>query len=301
MRRGITAHMRFRSVSVAVLMIVSTVTLRPANGTQPAADRWFVTSDGVRLHYVEAGPRNAPTIVFVPGWTMPAWIWQPQIDALSATYHIIALDPRGQGESDVPESGYDQDRRGEDIGDLIRTVSQSPVLLVGWSLGVLDALAYVHTSGDAAVAGLALVDNSVGEAPARAPRRAPRQRKRALPVSREVAMRAFVHAMFRRPQPEAYLDALTETCLRTPPDAARALLSYSVPRTYWRDALYATSKPILYVVRPGLAAQARNVALHRPDAETVVFADAGHALFVDDASRFDALLSDFARTRVWPR
>jgi microsomal epoxide hydrolase len=114
-------------------------------------------------------------------------------------------------------------------------------------------------------------------------------------------MRAFVHAMFRRPQPEAYLDALTETCLRTPPDAARALLSYPVPRTYWRDALYATSKPILYVVRPGLAAQARNLALHRPDAETAVFADAGHALFVDDASRFDALLSDFARTRVRPR
>jgi non-heme chloroperoxidase len=293
---------RVRSVLIAALMIASTVTLRSADGEETAADRWFVTSDGVRLHYMEAGPRNAPTIVFVPGWTMPAWIWQPQIDTLSATYHVVALDPRGQGESDVPLTGYDQDRRGEDIGELIRTVSHAPVLLVGWSLGVLDALAYIHTRGDAAIAGLALVDNSVGESPAPAPRRAPsRPRKRALPVSREIAMRAFVHAMFRRPQPEAYLDALTETCLRTPPDAARALLSYPVPRTYWRDALYATSRPILYVVRPGLAAQARSLALHRPDAETAVFADAGHALFVDDASRFDALLSDFARTRVWPR
>ena len=46
-----------------------------------------------------------------------------------------------------------------------------PVLLVGWSLGVLDALAYVHTHGDAALAGLVLVDNSVGEEPAPVPRR----------------------------------------------------------------------------------------------------------------------------------
>ena len=54
--------------------------------------------------------------MLVPGWTMPAWIWQPQIDALSTRYRVIALDPRGPGESDLPAHGYDQTRRGQDIG-----------------------------------------------------------------------------------------------------------------------------------------------------------------------------------------
>jgi len=40
-----------------------------------AADMQFTTSDGVRLHVIEAGPPQAQTIVFVPGWTMPAWIF----------------------------------------------------------------------------------------------------------------------------------------------------------------------------------------------------------------------------------
>ena len=34
-------------------------------------DRYFTTSDSVRLHYIEAGAPDLPTIVFVPGWTMP--------------------------------------------------------------------------------------------------------------------------------------------------------------------------------------------------------------------------------------
>jgi hypothetical protein len=32
---------------------------------------FFTTSDGVRLHYVEAGDSKARAIVFEPGWTMP--------------------------------------------------------------------------------------------------------------------------------------------------------------------------------------------------------------------------------------
>ena len=67
-----------------------------------AQSRFFITSDGVRLHYLEAGPRTGHTIVFVPGWTMPAWIWEPQISAFAQRYHVVAFDPRGQGESDVP-------------------------------------------------------------------------------------------------------------------------------------------------------------------------------------------------------
>jgi microsomal epoxide hydrolase len=85
-----------------------------------------------------------------------------------------------------------------------------------------------------------------------------------------------------------------------PEPDARALLSYNVPRSYWREALYAAMVPALYVVRPGFAAQAANLQRNRPNTETAVFSDAGHALFVDDAARFNTLLQDFIRRHVWP-
>lgn len=262
----------------------------------PIVNKFFVSSDGVRLHYIEAGPRSAHTLVFVPGWTMPAWIFEPQIRFFSRMYHVIAFDPRGQGDSQVSAGGYVPSRRGEDIAELIAQLGPQPVLPVAWSLGVLDTLAFVHQSGDRALAGLVLVDNSVGEDPP--PVFHPRPRGPVIP--HDVYMRDFVRGMFHKPQSEAYLEELTEATLRTPEYASKALLAYPLPRTYWREAVYSTAKPVLYAVRPHLAAQAENLERQHPAAEIAMFSDAGHALFVDDAARFNAVLSSFIRQRIWP-
>jgi len=258
----------------------------------------FMTSDGVRLHVIEAGPPKAQTIVFVPGWAMPAWIFQPQIAAFARAYHVVALDPRGQGDSDIPSDGYNLVRRGQDIGDLLAELPGRPVLLVAWSLGVLDSLSYIQQAGDARLAGLVLIDNSIGEEPPPAP--SPLPLRRGPRLEREVQMRRFVQGLFRSAPGEAYLERLTETALRTPPDAAARLASYSAPRSYWREAVYSVRKPVLYVVRPRFAAQAANLAAQHPTAETVLFNEAGHALFVDEPTRFDTVLQGFIRRRVWP-
>jgi microsomal epoxide hydrolase len=292
---GVLLAMRTAACIVAALVLLLA---RPAAAQGSAQSRYFLTSDGIRLHYLEAGPRVGHTIVFVPGWTMPAWIWEPQIRAFAQRYHVIAFDPRGQGESEAPASGYEPGRRSQDIAELIGNLTPAPVLLVGWSLGVLDTLAYVRAHGDEMVAGLVLVDNSVGEEPPPPPR-APRRPGPVLPHA--IAMHRFVLGMFHRRPSEGYVDRLTEATLRTPEQASRALLAYPWPRTYWRDALYSTGKPVLYVVRPGwLSEQAANLAHNRPGTQIAVFGDAGHALFVDDAARFNALLTGFMARSVWP-
>lgn len=279
----------------AALATILTAFAAPAKAAR--RDRWFLTSDGVRLHYIEAGPARAHTIVFVPGWTMPAWIWERQIAHFSRRFRVIAFDPRGQGDSQIAAHGYDQNRRGQDIAELLAAIGGGPALLVGWSLGVLDALAYVHAHGDARLAGLVLIDNSVGEEPPPAPSRVPYHARPKLP--RPVMMRNFVRSMFVHHQPAAWLDRLTQAALRTPEPAADALLAYPVPRSYWKGAIYAAHKPILYVVRPKFAGQAANLAAHHADARSVVLRGVGHALFVDDASGFNALLDGFIKARLW--
>lgn len=282
-----------RALLLALALALSLAPCGPAR----AASLQFTTTDGVRLHVIEAGPRAARTIVFVPGWTMPAWIFQQQIDAFARSYHVVALDPRGQGDSEVPSGGYDYIRRGQDIADLLRAIGGPPVLLVGWSLGVLDSLAYTQQFGDGGIAGLVLIDNSVGEEPAPVASRAPAARGPRL--AREEQMRRFVAGMFRSSPGQAYLDRLTDDALRTPAFAAAALGNYRVDRSYWRDAIYAVHKPILYVVRPRFEAQAENLVAKHADTEIAVFATAGHALFVDDAGKFDQLMDSFIRRRVW--
>ena len=60
-------------------------------------------------------------------------------------------------------------RRGRDVAELIGRLGSQSVVVIGWSLGVLDILASIHVAGDSRLAGLVLVDNSVGEEPAPAP------------------------------------------------------------------------------------------------------------------------------------
>jgi non-heme chloroperoxidase len=301
-----TAVQAMRLFSVILLLLASLFlcgVAAPSQAQASTVDRFFITSDGVRLHYADAGSSRpgAPILVFVPGWTMPGWIFQPQVDAFARRYRVVVLDPRGQGSSDVPTTGYTYDRRGDDIAELVQLLSppggaQLRVVLVGWSLGVLDSLAYVHTHGDAALAGMVLIDNSVGEDPPPPPPKHPYQK--APRQSHAAFMASFVRSMFKRPQPLAYLQQLTAAALRTPEQAANALLGYKVPRTYWKEAVYATAKPVLYVVRPGFAGQAGNLAAHHPAAETLVMPDLGHALFVDDAPRFNTVLQSFLTRRV---
>ncbi|HEY3812811.1 MAG TPA: alpha/beta hydrolase [Caulobacteraceae bacterium] len=260
--------------------------------------RFFTTSDGVKLHYLEAGPPDAQTLVFVPGWRMPAWIFDRQIEAFGKDHHVVAFDPRGQGESDAPAGGYDPERRGKDIAELIDRLGPNPVVIVAWSLGVLDTLTYVTERGDGKVAGLVLVDNSVGEEPA--PVVSGVHRAAAPEQPPEAAMHAFVSGLFATPQSADYIDRLTAATLHTPEPAAKALKAYPMPREFWRDAIYSTGKPVLYVIRPRWEGQAANLERKHKSAEVAVFDHAGHALFVDEPDKFDATVEDFLKRKVWP-
>lgn len=254
--------------------------------------RRIVMSDGVALSVVEIldGKRATPlTLAFVPGWCMPAWLWQAQLDVLGAHYPVIAIDPRGQGQSDVPASGYNFERRAADISETLRPYQN--VVLVGWSLGALEALEYAHCYGEQRLAGMVLVDSSVGELPAPPPGDS---FLAALRENRDVTLNAFVREMYAKPRPESEINSLLKDVKRMSLPNSIALLSSGKPREHWKEIAHALKKPLLYVVTPQFEAQARNLEKNRPGTRIEIFSDAGHALFVDEPKRFNSLLLDFA-------
>jgi microsomal epoxide hydrolase len=194
--------------------------------------------------------------------------------------------------------GYEPERRGRDIADLLDQLPPGRVVLAGWSLGVLDALSSLDLKGDQRLAGLVLIDNSVGEADPPPPRASNFFSN--LRTKRDHTMRGFVRSMYRTPQDEAYLDALSREAQRMPVEASIKLLSYPRPREFWRQALYSTRRPVFYAVTPRLRAQAEAVAVRHPAPSVSIFEDAGHALFVDRADRFNVELLQFLNHKaVW--
>lgn len=275
---------------LASVQAVDESTMRPA-----IHDMSFVTSDGVRLHVLEACPSDAvrptaqsPVIAFVPGWSMPASIWREQLAGLGAEHCVAALDPRGQGESDIAPGGYTIERRAEDIHEFAARYPR--VVLVAWSLAALEALEYVDRYGDAKLDALVLVDSSVGENPA------PPSGHRftdALKSDRRATIEDFVKGIFRSQRPAPEIAELTDAALRMPLEASLSLFPRTLPREHWSRIARRFPKPLLYVVSAQFAEQAKSLQQHRPATRVAVFADAGHALFVDEASRFTSLLADF--------
>jgi microsomal epoxide hydrolase len=74
-----------------------------------------------------------------------------------------------------------------------------------------------------------------------------------------------------------------------------------IPREHWRDTAHRFSKPLLYAVTPQFADQAESLRNSRPATRVELFESAGHALFVDEADRFNSLLGDFiSRNKKMP-
>ena len=251
------------------------------------------TSDGVRLHYIEAG--SGPSIVFQPGWTMPAEIWEPQIRALSKRFRVVALDPRSQGKSDRSASGDYPARRAADIREVIDRLKLAPTVLVGWSLGATEAMSYVDQFGTSTLRGLVLVDGVIGRDQDADIVAGYWTRMKAFQTKRAEYIHDFVRAMYRTPQSEAYLKKMTAAAMRVPADSAvLMLLNTYISGLDLRPALDKLDKPVLFVGTPNTKAQAEMLQQRKPAARVEMFTNAGHALFVDEPNRFNELLAEFA-------
>lgn len=263
--------------------------------TSPMNTVCFDTSDRVRLCYAEQAlaDKSKPLLVFIPGWTMPASIWSKQLAFFSGRYPLVAFDPRGQGKSDVPGFGYTLERRVQDIHELLERFPEHTCVLIGWSLAALETLAYVDRYGSGRLGGLILVDSSIGEGPGDSSGKSNNPFFASLRMQREQTLRNFVTDIFHTRVDAGLKAQVLASALKTDVEDSIRLLSYGMPRSYWKEAVYRYSGPVLYLVTPRYDPQASLLARKHPQATTQIFKHAGHALFWDEADQFNQSVQAF--------
>lgn len=279
---------RYASVFLFMLLLAARL-----QGAAAVKDNSFITSDGVKIHYLESG--TGPIILFVPGWTMPAEIWQPQMEHFSKTYHVVAVDPRSQGASDKPSEGNYPGRRARDYKELIDHLGGAPVVMVGWSLAVHEALTFVEMFGTKPLSGLVLVDLAVYTPSTQEERDGRYTMLHNFQADRKKFGATFVRGMYHKPQPEPYLESVTAASLKTPTNSAVAMLAEFAVKNDLRSVLPKLNIPVLAVMTENNRATAELIRSSVPGSQAEVFEDAGHCLFVDDADRFNTLLDNFLK------
>ena len=287
-----------------------------AHAAAGSKSKFVTTADRVKIRYVEAGQswttgtvtpskdgtastaqiQKQPALLFVPGWTMTAEIWELQMTHFAKTHRVVAMDPRGQGKSSKPDEGYFPAGRARDIREVVKQLKLEPVVLVGWSMGVMEVTSYVAQFGTEGIAGIVLVDGSAG---ADVP---PQMMKEFLDWSggfvkdRAKANDAFVRGMFKKPQTEEYIERVKKAALATPTPAAMTLI-LGMMTTDNRSVLPKIDRPTLIAIAPGGPWDSVYLEMQKaiPGARLERFEGAGHALFVDEAEKFNAMLEEFVK------
>ena len=261
-----------------------------ANAVVRARSATFRTSDGASLHFFDAGTGAA--IVLIPGWTMAADIFEPQINELSTQFRVIALDPRSQGDSEKTADGNTLERHAQDIQELLDHLELHSVVLLGWSNGVPDVLTYVEQKGTANLRGVVLVDGFLKLSDPQM-QKAMTGMLKMFQADRPKFTDRFVRSMYTSKQTEEYILHVKEESLKTPTNTAVVEVFNILSRGDFTPILAKVDKPVLYICEPQLESQGTLLQASLPKARVEVFKNAGHALFVDDAEHFNKVLGEF--------
>jgi len=92
-----------------------------------------VDTGRITLNVREAG--QGPLMLFFHGITANSATLWPVASQFADRFTVVAVDQRGHGHSDKPDTGYEADDFAEDIASLIRKLDRGPAILVGHSLG----------------------------------------------------------------------------------------------------------------------------------------------------------------------
>ena len=112
----------------------------------PGVEHRWIDVDGARLHVAEAGLAHQsvdrPSVVLLHGWPEHWFCWRHVMPALAETHHVVAIDLRGAGWSDVPEGpgAYDKRVMADEIASAIEVLGLDRPVLVGHDWGAWISL-----------------------------------------------------------------------------------------------------------------------------------------------------------------
>ena len=117
----------------------------------------FIPTNQIQYHYLEHAGGNPP-LVFMPGLTANAHSFDGlALAGLVPRYRLVALDLRGRGLSDKPETGYSMADHAADVLGLLDRLGLEQVVLGGHSFGGLLTM-YIAANFPERVSKLIIID-----------------------------------------------------------------------------------------------------------------------------------------------
>lgn len=109
-----------------------------AQDFEDKVEHHYADNDGVSIHYATIG--SGPLVVMIHGFPDYWYSWHSQMEALSGSYTVAALDTRGYNLSDQPSGveNYELSILVEDVAAVVRDQGEESAIIIGhdWGGGI---------------------------------------------------------------------------------------------------------------------------------------------------------------------
>ena len=289
-----------------IRLILLLLCLVAGTATSEARSFYVQGAGGVPLATTDIGPANAPGILFLHGIGHGRESFHDQFTSeLAEKYHLVAFDLRGHGMSGKPSLAADYTDPSiwaDDVKRVMDATGLTRPVVVAWSYGSLVAADLIRTHGSQQIAGLVLVGALGGlvqaspstlETPANLLKARTLQVSPTLADQREASLLVAPY-LTAKPTKSWWLETTTALNLMVPPYVQPLLRQHPSANTDLVDRL---TMPVLIAhgAHDGAVSQASVDSLlkHLSNGQASRYADAGHAPFVEDATRFNRELMIF--------
>lgn len=118
----------------------------------------FTAVADVTLHAIEGG--TGTPLLLLGGWPQTCYAWRLLLEELGKSFYVIALDLRGQGDSDIPEGDYDCATAAQEAIAYLAQKQITSFYLVGHDVGAWVAFTILKLFPEA-IQGAGLIDAAI--------------------------------------------------------------------------------------------------------------------------------------------
>ena len=254
-----------------------------------------IKTNGIKINYEIEG--NGHWLVMSHSLACSLAMWDPQVQALKASYKVLRFDTRGHGQSDAPADAYTLEQLADDVHGLLMALNVERPHFVGLSMGGMIGMTYALKYPDI-LRSLVLCDTASRFGPEAQPIWDER-----IKTATEKGMEALVEPTLKRwfTQPmlsagSPVLDRVAGMIRATPP-VGYAGCCHAIPKINLTARLKEINCPVQVIVGEQDAgtpvAKAREIHDATPGSELVIIPDASHLSNLEQPEAFTRALLDF--------
>ena len=265
----------------------------------------FVRAGGVNLHCADWGG-GGRTLLLLHGDMRTSRSWDAVARDLRGDFRVLALDMRGHGDSDWPESGYTFAQRADDLESFADTVGLRGVPVAAHSTGGVVAALLAERRPDI-FSRLALLEPMVVVTEAFQRMVSKRAETPRRTWANRAEMREYLkwHRMTGKWRDDVIEDVVAHESYALP--NGRLDMKWATASMAWKERegdypdlrpiLRTLGKPILFIMSDSRAdafADVTRIAERTADFETLTIADSGHNMYMDQPAAASRAIARFA-------